>query len=83
MTTARKRKPAGPAGQAGGERQFVQAFARGLQAMQAFGAGAGQMTLSEVAARCDLTRAGARRLLHFLQTLGFAARRAGPGSAGK
>lgn len=74
MTTARKRKPAGAADNSGGERQFVQAFARGLKAIQAFGPHAGQLTLSEVAARSDLTRAGARRLLHTLETLGFAAR---------
>ena len=74
MSTARKREPAGPAAHAGGERQFIQAFARGLKVIQAFGAGAGQLTLSEVAARADLTRAGARRLLHTLETLGFAAR---------
>ena len=74
MTTAGKRKPAGVAEHADGERQFVQAFARGLQVIQAFGAGAGQLTLSEVAARSDLTRAGARRLLHTLEALGFAAR---------
>jgi IclR family transcriptional regulator, pca regulon regulatory protein len=74
MSTARKRKPAVTADNAGAERQFVQAFARGLRVIQAFGAGAGQLTLSGVAARTDLTRAGARRLLHTLETLGFAAR---------
>src|SRR3989304_5942100 len=74
MSTASNRRPAGPAAHAGGERQFIQAFARGLKVIQVFGADAGQLTLSEVAARADLTRAGARRLLHTLETLGFAAR---------
>ena len=74
MGTARKLKPAVTAEKTGGERQFVQAFARGLRVIQAFGAGAGQLTLSEVAARSELTRAGARRLLYTLETLDFAAR---------
>jgi IclR family pca regulon transcriptional regulator len=50
---------------------YVQSFARGLEVIRAFDAKAPRQTLSEVAARTGLTRAGARRILLTLQTLGY------------
>lgn len=50
---------------------YVQSFARGLEVIRSFSATAPQQTLSEVAARTGLTRAGARRILLTLQTLGY------------
>ncbi len=50
---------------------YVQSFARGLEVIRSFSAQAPQQTLSEVAARAGLTRAGARRILLTLQTLGY------------
>ena len=50
---------------------FVQSFARGLQVIRSFSASAPRQTLSEVAAASGLTRAGARRILLTLQTLGY------------
>lgn len=50
---------------------YVQSFARGLQVVRSFSAEAPHQTLSEVAARSGLTRAGARRILLTLQTLGY------------
>ncbi|SEK99304.1 transcriptional regulator, IclR family [Roseateles sp. YR242] len=50
---------------------YVQSFARGLSVIRAFGAEAPRQTLTEVAKRCGLTRAGARRILLTLQTLGY------------
>ncbi len=50
---------------------FVQSFARGLEVIRSFSAAAPRQTLSEVAARTGLTRAGARRILLTLQTLGY------------
>ena len=50
---------------------YVQSFARGLEVIRSFNADAPQQTLSDVAARTGLTRAGARRILLTLQTLGY------------
>ncbi|RZL89693.1 MAG: IclR family transcriptional regulator [Variovorax sp.] len=50
---------------------YVQSFARGLQVIRSFSASAPRQTLSEVAAATGLTRAGARRILLTLQTLGY------------
>lgn len=50
---------------------YVQSFARGLEVIRSFSATAPRQTLSEVAARTGLTRAGARRILLTLQTLGY------------
>jgi len=50
---------------------YVQSFARGLSVIRAFGPQRPQMTLSEVAAACGLTRAGARRILLTLAHLGY------------
>ncbi len=50
---------------------YVQSFARGLQVVCSFSARAPRQTLSEVAERAGLTRAGARRILLTLQALGY------------
>lgn len=50
---------------------YVQSFARGLAVIRSFSAEAPAQTLSEVAQRAGLTRAGARRILLTLQTLGY------------
>ncbi|MCW5651560.1 MAG: helix-turn-helix domain-containing protein [Ramlibacter sp.] len=50
---------------------YVQSFARGLEVIRSFNAQAPQQTLSEVAERSGLTRAGARRILLTLQALGY------------
>ncbi|MDB5778962.1 MAG: IclR family transcriptional regulator [Polaromonas sp.] len=52
---------------------YVQSFARGLAVICSFSALAPRQTLSEVAAGTGLTRAGARRILLTLQTLGYVA----------
>ena len=50
---------------------FVQSFARGLAVIRSFNAESPSQTLSEVAVRTGMTRAGARRILLTLQTLGY------------
>jgi IclR family transcriptional regulator, pca regulon regulatory protein len=50
---------------------YVQSFARGLEVIRSFSACAPRQTLTEVAGRTGLTRAGARRILLTLQTLGY------------
>ncbi|VWX57403.1 Pca regulon regulatory protein [Burkholderiales bacterium 8X] len=50
---------------------YVQSFARGLQVIRSFNTQAPRQSLSEVAAASGLTRAGARRILLTLQTLGY------------
>src|SRR5258706_12539007 len=50
---------------------YVQSFARGLAVIRAFNAERPEQTLTEVAAATGLTRAGARRILLTLQTLGY------------
>ncbi len=52
-------------------REWVEALARGLSVIKAFGADRPTMTLSEVAAATGLTRATARRFLQTLETLGY------------
>ena len=51
--------------------QYVQSLARGLAVIRAFDADNPRMTLSELAARTDLTRATARRFLLTLVELGY------------
>ncbi|WP_457964344.1 helix-turn-helix domain-containing protein [Arthrobacter sp. D1-29] len=51
--------------------QYVQSLARGLAVIRAFDGDHPVMTLTEVAARTDLTRATARRFLHTLVELGY------------
>jgi len=60
----------GPPSVAPGD-SFVQSFARGLAVIRSFNAEAPSQTLSEVAARTGMTRAGARRILLTLQTLAY------------
>ena len=50
---------------------YVQSFARGLEVVRSFHAPAPAQTLRGVAAHSGLTRAGARRILLTLQTLGY------------
>ncbi|MES2511968.1 MAG: IclR family transcriptional regulator C-terminal domain-containing protein [Pseudomonadota bacterium] len=50
---------------------YVQSFARGLEVIRSFSASAPRQTLTEVAERSGLTRAGARRILLTLQSLGY------------
>jgi IclR family transcriptional regulator, pca regulon regulatory protein len=50
---------------------YVQSFARGLEVIRSFSAESPQQTLTEVAERSGLSRAGARRILLTLQTLGY------------
>jgi IclR family pca regulon transcriptional regulator len=50
---------------------YVQSFARGLAVIRAFNAERPAQTLTDVAAATGLTRAGARRILLTLQTLGY------------
>lgn len=50
---------------------FVQSFARGLSVIRSFDADRPAQTLSDVAAATGLTRAGARRILLTLHTLGY------------
>lgn len=50
---------------------YVQSFARGLEVIRSFSAAAPRQTLTQVAGRTGLTRAGARRILLTLQALGY------------
>ena len=50
---------------------FVQSLERGLSVIRAFGEDRPELTLSEVAAQTDLTRAAARRFLLTLCDLGY------------
>ena len=65
VTSATKRASPSPGD------SYVQSFARGLEVIRSFSAQSPRQTLSEVAARTGLTRAGARRILLTLQTLGY------------
>lgn len=53
------------------EPHYVQSLERGLAVIRAFDAGHPELTLSEVARICDLTRAAARRFLLTLVDLGY------------
>jgi IclR family pca regulon transcriptional regulator len=53
------------------EAHFVQSLERGLAVIRAFDAQRPELTLSEVARLCDLTRAAARRFLLTLTDLGY------------
>lgn len=54
------------------DKEFVASFAKGLSVIRAFGRDTPEMTLSEVAQKTGMTRAGARRFLLTLQALGYA-----------
>ncbi|MDO8768249.1 MAG: IclR family transcriptional regulator [Burkholderiaceae bacterium] len=62
--------PANPSSPQPGD-SYVQSFARGLEVIRSFSAQAPQQTLTQVAERSGLSRAGARRILLTLQTLGY------------
>jgi IclR family pca regulon transcriptional regulator len=62
--------PPGPEGERD-DPDFVNSLARGLKVIRAFSREAPEMTLSEVAARTELTRAAARRFLITLERLGY------------
>src|SRR6266849_4166860 len=68
-TTARVPRMNAPALRPGDA--YVQSFARGLSVIRAFNAERPAMTVSEVAAAAELTRAGARRILLTLAQLGY------------
>jgi len=51
--------------------EYIQSLARGLSVIRAFAPGREKLTMAQVAAACDLTRAGARRILLTLQNLGY------------
>ena len=53
------------------QRDLVQSFERGLAVIRAFSDSDGQLTLSEVAERANVTRAAARRFLLTLIELGY------------
>lgn len=53
------------------DREFVGSFARGLKVIRAFNADRPTMTVAEVAKATEMTRAGARRLLLTLHSLGY------------
>jgi IclR family pca regulon transcriptional regulator len=69
---AREKKAVTPPAAQRANRHFIGAFAKGLAVLRAFGDGASVLSLSEVAERTGLTRAGARRYLLTLQELGYA-----------
>ena len=50
---------------------YVQSFARGLEVIRSFSAATPAQTLTQVAERSGLSRAGARRILLTLQSLGY------------
>lgn len=60
-----------------GSDSFVEAFAKGLALIGAFGDSPGGLTMPELAKRTGLPRAGVRRLLLTLVTLGLAGERDG------
>jgi IclR family pca regulon transcriptional regulator len=55
-----------------GELRAVRAFARGLAVIRCFSQEARRLTLTDVAKKTDLSRAGARRFLYTLCELGYA-----------
>jgi len=59
---------------------FIEAIARGLDVIRAFGPGQPVMTLAAVAAASDLPRPTARRILLTLEQLGYVRQTSGPGS---
>ncbi|GAB2900758.1 IclR family transcriptional regulator [Paraburkholderia jirisanensis] len=57
----------------GSSSNYLQSFARGLSVLRCFDADAPAQTVSEVAQRTSMTRAGARRILLTLLQLGYVA----------
>lgn len=64
--------PSSMAGWPRGSDAFVEAFAKGLAVIAAFGESEGALTMAELAKRTGLPRAGVRRLLLTLVALGLA-----------
>ncbi|MGA0230589.1 MAG: helix-turn-helix domain-containing protein, partial [Ilumatobacteraceae bacterium] len=54
-----------------GSRDFVEALARGIDVIRAFGPRAMEMSVSDVASRTGLARPTVRRLLLTLEELGY------------
>lgn len=71
MTELAGARSADEAAVPGREAHFVQSLERGLAVIRAFDARHPELTLSEVARICDLTRAAARRFLLTLADLGY------------
>jgi IclR family pca regulon transcriptional regulator len=66
------RHPIAPAsGSPATAKTFIRAFARGLLVIRSFDAQTPSQTISGVAAKTGLDRAGARRILHTLNELGY------------
>ena len=51
--------------------EHIRSLARGLSVLKAFREGREKLTIADVARACDMTRAGARRILLTLQRLGY------------
>jgi IclR family pca regulon transcriptional regulator len=66
-----ERKSSDESADARDSQNFIRALARGLAAIEAMGAHADGVTLSELANLCDLDRATARRILLTLTELGY------------
>src|SRR5215469_5451817 len=62
---------------------FIEAIARGLDVIRAFGPGQPVMSLAGVAAASDLPRPTARRILHTLEQLGYVRQVGGQPGAGQ
>jgi IclR family transcriptional regulator, pca regulon regulatory protein len=56
------------------DKEFLATLAKGLAAIEAFGAERPRLTLSQLAEAIGVTRATARRILHTLETLGYVER---------
>jgi IclR family pca regulon transcriptional regulator len=59
--------------ESGGREEFVRALSRGLAVIEAFDRDHAALSLADVARRAEISRATARRLLHTLVELGYAA----------
>jgi len=66
--------PAAQTDRTGRSPEIIRSLARGLSVVRAFDAAHPRLTLSEVATRARMPRAGARRALHTLVELGYASR---------
>ncbi|HEY0933524.1 MAG TPA: helix-turn-helix domain-containing protein, partial [Trebonia sp.] len=65
-----------------GSPDFIEAIARGLDVIQAFGPGQPAMSLAAVAGACGLPRPTARRILLTLEQLGYVRQGGGTSAAG-
>lgn len=71
---ARHRSAEGPAkgrGEAGEDRLFVDALARGFRVLEAFAQGPRPMSLSEIAALSGIDKSGVQRIVHTLVQIGY------------